>query len=70
MYYWRSSGVSKALSGVTQLKIGDICLLSSKRRERDTFRGGQLKIRYILYIMHGWYVYPLNARAGAVFFLS
>ncbi len=57
MYYWRSSGVSEALSGVTQLKIGGICLLSSKRRERDTFRGGQLKIRYnIIHIcMDGTY---------------
>ncbi len=24
--YWRASGVSETLSGVTQLKIGDICL--------------------------------------------
>ncbi len=26
MYYWRASGASETLSGVTQLKIRDVCL--------------------------------------------
>ncbi len=39
-YYWRASEASKTLTGVTQLKIGDVCLLASKRSERDSSRGG------------------------------
>ncbi len=26
VYYWRASEASKTLTGVTQLKIGDVCL--------------------------------------------
>ncbi len=34
-------------------------LLSSKRSERDTIRGGQLKIGYVLYAcLYGFYVAP------------
>ncbi len=34
------SVASQTLTGVTQLKIGDVCLLASERSERDSFRGG------------------------------
>ncbi len=35
------------LTGVTQLKIGDVfvCLLASERRERDTYRGNTIENR-------------------------
>ncbi len=39
-YYWRASEASETLTGVTQLKIGDVCLLASERSERDSIRGG------------------------------
>ena len=67
---WRASRASETLSGVTQLKIRDICLLAS---ERDSIRDGQCKIGYMfdVYIyMYGLYVCPLNARAGTVFLLK
>ncbi len=38
--YWRASVASETLTGVTQLKIGDVCLLASERSERDSIRGG------------------------------
>ncbi len=38
---WRASVVSETLTGVTQSKIGDVCLLAS---ERDTYRGKNEKI--------------------------
>ncbi len=34
---WRAS---ETLTGVTQLKIGDVSLLASERSERDSIRGG------------------------------
>ncbi len=37
---WRASVASETLTGVTQLKIGDVCLLASERSERDSIRGG------------------------------
>ncbi len=37
---WRASVASETLKGVTQLKIGDGCLLASERSERDSIRGG------------------------------
>ncbi len=55
--YWRASGASETLSGVTQLKIEDVCLLSSERSEQGSM--------YIY--MSGLYVCPLNARACTVF---
>ncbi len=40
-FYWRASVASETtLTGVTQLKIGDVCLLASERSERDSIRGG------------------------------
>ncbi len=39
--------MSETLSGVTQLKIGDVCLLASEQSERDSIRGGQCKIGYM-----------------------
>ncbi len=39
-HYWRASVASETLTGVTQLKIGDVCLLASERSERDSIRGG------------------------------
>ncbi len=41
---WRASVASETLTGVTQLKIGDVCLLASERSERDTYRGKNEKI--------------------------
>ncbi len=46
--YWRASVASETLTGVTQSKIGDVCLLASERSERDSIRGGQCKIGYML----------------------
>ncbi len=37
---WRASVASETLTGETQLKIGDVCLLASERSERDSIRGG------------------------------
>ncbi len=37
---WRASVASETLTGVTQSKIGDVCLLASERSERDSIRGG------------------------------
>ncbi len=37
---WRASVASETLTGVTQLKIGDVYLLASERSERDSIRGG------------------------------
>ncbi len=55
--YWRASVASETLTGVTQLKIGDVYLLASERSERDSIRGGQCKIGYMLYIcMYVWMV--------------
>ncbi len=31
---------SETLTGVTQSKIGEVCLLASERSERDSIRGG------------------------------
>ncbi len=45
--HWRARGVSETLSGVTQLKIGDVCLLVSEQSERDSISGGQCKIGYM-----------------------
>ncbi len=42
--YWRASVASETLTGVTQSKIGDVCLLASERSERDTYRGKNEKI--------------------------
>ncbi len=36
----RANVASETLTGVTQLKIGDVCLLASERSERDSIRGG------------------------------
>ncbi len=36
----RASVASETLTGVTQSKIGDVCLLASERSERDSIRGG------------------------------
>ncbi len=36
---WRASVASETLTGVTQSKIGDVCLLASERSERDSNRG-------------------------------
>ncbi len=33
LIYWRASGASETLSGVTQLKIGDVCWRASEASE-------------------------------------
>ncbi len=40
IHNWRASVASETLTGVTQSKIGDVCLLASERSERDSIRGG------------------------------
>ncbi len=47
---WRASVASETLTGVTQSKIGDICLLASERSERDTYRGNTIENRGCLFI--------------------
>ncbi len=37
---WRASVACETLIGVTQLKIGDVCLLASERSDRDSIRDG------------------------------
>ncbi len=61
--------MSETLTVVTQLKIGDVCLLASERCERDSIRvdNAESGICYIYVYMHGWYICPLNARAGNFF---
>ncbi len=48
--YWRASVASETLTGVTQLKIGDFCLLASKLSERDTYRGNTIENRGCLFV--------------------
>ncbi len=66
---WRASVASETLTGVTQLKIGDVCLFiylyiciwrASEASERVL--GVDNAKSYV-----GWYVCPLNARAGNFF---
>ncbi len=47
---WRASVASETLTGITQLKIGDVCLLASERSERDTLRGNTIEISLYLFI--------------------
>ncbi len=42
--------MSETLTGVTQLKIGDVCLLASERSERDTIRGNSIEISLYIFI--------------------
>ncbi len=49
-YNWRASVASETLTGVTQSKIGDVCLLASERSERDTIRGNSIEISLYLFI--------------------
>ncbi len=44
---WRASVASETLTGVTQLKIGDVCLFIG---ERDTYRGNTIENRGCLFI--------------------
>ncbi len=56
------------LTGVTQLKIGDVCWRASEVSETvlgvDNAKSG---ICYMYVCMYGLYVCPLNARAGKFF---
>ncbi len=45
--FWRVSVAGETLTGVTQSKIGDVCLLSSERSERDTLTGNTIEISAI-----------------------
>ncbi len=62
---------SETLTGVTQLKIGDVCYRAS-----EILLGvvnAKLGICYIIYIymcVYGWYVCPLNTCAGNFFLLK
>ncbi len=64
-YYWRASIASETFTGVTQLKIWDVCwrasetltgvkmkksYLASERSERDTYRGNTIENRGCLFI--------------------
>ncbi len=49
-FNWRASVASETLTGVTQSKIGDVCLLASERSERDTYRGNTIENRGCLFI--------------------
>ncbi len=49
-YNWRASVASETLTGVTESKIGDVCLLASERSERDTYRGNTIENRGCLFI--------------------
>ncbi len=68
MHNWRASVASETLTGVTQLKIGDVCWRASEASERvlgvDNAKSG---ICYMYICMYGLYVCPLNARAGNFF---
>ncbi len=48
---------------VTQLKIGDVCLLASERSERDTIRGNSIEISLYLFI----YLSVYGVRETSVF---
>ncbi len=66
--YRRASVASKTLTGVTQSKIGDVCLfiylLASERSERDTLRGNTIEISLYLFIyLFMGYVRPLFSHA-------
>ncbi len=54
---------SETLTGVTQLKIGDVCLLASERSERDTLRGNAIEISLYLFI----YLSVYGVRETSVF---
>ncbi len=50
IYNWRASLASETLTGVTQSKIGDVCLLASERSERDTYKGNTIENRGCLFV--------------------
>ncbi len=73
--YRRASIASETLTGVTQLKIGDVCLFIYWRASvaSETVLGvdnAKSGICYIYVCMYGWYVCCLNARAGNGFLLK
>ncbi len=45
LVYWRASVASETLTGVTQSKIGGVCLFIG---ERDTLRGNAIEISLYL----------------------
>ncbi len=59
----------ETLTGVTQLKIGDVCLLACELASETVLGVDNAKsgICYIYVCMYGWYVCSLNARAGTFF---
>ncbi len=64
------SVASETLTGVTQLKIGDVYLLASETvLGVDNAKKSGICYMYIcIYVcMYGLYVCPLNARAGKFF---
>ncbi len=67
---WRASVASETLTGVTQLKIGDVYLLASERSERDSIRVDNAKsgICYIYICMYVWMVRMLFKRARGELF--
>ncbi len=72
---WRASVASETLTGVTQSKIGDVCLFIYWRPSvaSETVLGvdnAKSGICYIYVCMYGWYACPLNARAGNFFLLK
>ncbi len=72
IYNWRASVASETLTGVTQSKIGNVCLFIYWRASvaSETVLGvdnAKSGICYIYVCMYGWYVCHLNARAGNAF---
>ncbi len=63
---------SETLSGVTQLKIGDVCFWRASEASETVLGVDNAKsgICYIYVCMYGWYVCSLNARAGNFFLLK
>ncbi len=69
---WRASVASETLTGVTQLKIGDVCWRANEASETvlgvDNTKSGICYMYIYIYVcMYGLYVCPLNARAGNVY---
>ncbi len=60
-----ASVASETLTGVTQLKIGDMSLLASKRSERDSILGG--KIGYYVICMWDGTRMPFKRAWGELF---
>ncbi len=61
---WRASVASETLTGVTQLKIGDVCLFS-ERAKRAKLTISRVQLRFQIYIYICRYTNKLVVRSNS-----